>query len=141
MTMHNFSEETSDFTSLDESFSDRRKDSPLPVLLEMVKQVHAGQKSLEAKLTSHMVVETNDLAVAIAKLMKDAFPEGDPDGHRRHHELVIQREEERAKFWQEMRIAGAKWMGIGVLGLLVMLVWTGLLTKVLLFLSAPGGKP
>jgi hypothetical protein len=118
----------------------------MPVLLELVKQIHESQKALEAKVTTHMTDETNALAIAITKLMKDAFPEGDPDGHRRHHELVIQREEEKAKFWQEMRIAAGKWAGIGVLGFLAMLVWTGAHTKLLIFLAGatppgPGGKP
>ena len=140
MTIHNHhADESSDFTPLAKTFKDRRQDSPMPVLLELVKQVHESQKTLEAKVTNHMTNETAELASAITKLMKDAFPEGDPDGHRRHHELVIQREEERAKFWQEMRIAGGKWAGLGVLGLLATLVWTGLHTKLLIILG--GGKP
>lgn len=96
----------------------------MPVLLELVKQVHASQKALDLKLTHHMTDETEELAQAIAKLMREAFPEGDPDGHRRHHELVIQREEERAQFWHEMRVAAAKWAGLGVLGFLVAAAWT-----------------
>lgn len=141
MTMHNFGEDPSDFTPLVSSFHDRRKDSPMPVLLELVKQVHASQKALDKRLAHHMNMETGELAEAIAKLMKDAFPEGDPDGHRRHHELVIQREEERAQFWREMRVAAGKWAGLGLLGLLLTLLWTGALTKFLLLLSTPGAKP
>ena len=47
MTMHNHYEETSGFTPLANEFNDRRKDSPMPVLLELVKQVHASQKKLD----------------------------------------------------------------------------------------------
>jgi hypothetical protein len=114
---------SSDFTPLAEAFSDRRKDSPMPVLLELVKQVHDSQKALDVKLTAHMMNETGELAEAITKLMSEAFPAGDPDGHRRHHELVIQQAEERAKFWQEMRVAAAKWAGLAVLSFLVIAAW------------------
>ena len=121
--MHNFSDDTSDFTPLADSFNDRRKDSPMPVILELVKQIHTSQKKLDEKLTRHMTDETDELAQAITKLMKEAFPEGDPDGHRRHHELVIQQAEEKAKFWAEMRVAGAKWAGLGILSFLVAAAW------------------
>jgi hypothetical protein len=95
----------------------------MPVLLELVKQIHVSQKALDDKLTQHMTMETTELAESIAGLMASAFPEGDPTGHRLHHELVIKQAEEKAKFWQEMRIAGAKWAGLGVLGFLVLSAW------------------
>ena len=131
MTMHNFHEDTaSGFTPLVAQFNDRRKDSPMPVLLELVKKVHESQKELDRKLTKHMTEETDELAKAITKLMAEAFPEGDPGGHRRHHELVIQQAEERAKFWHEMRLAAAKWAGIGLLGFLATAVWVAFKAKV-----------
>jgi len=125
MTMHNFHQEEggSGFTPLVSQFNDRRKDSPMPVLLALVQKVHESQKELDRKLTKHMTEETDELAKAITKLMAEAFPEGDPDGHRRHHELVIQQAEERAKFWHEMRLAVAKWAGLGVLSFLVVAAW------------------
>ena len=113
----------SDFASLTAEFVDRRRDSPMPVILELVTQIHKSQKALDEKLTQHMTNETTELAEAITRLMSDAFPEGDPEGHRHHHELVIKQAEERAKFWQEMRIAGAKWAGLGVLSFLVLSAW------------------
>ena len=127
MTMHQFHDDTSDFSPLAAEFNDRRKDSPMPVLLELVKQVHASQKDLEKKLTRHMTDETDELAAAIARLMADAFPESDPSGHRLHHELVIKQAEEKAKFWAEMRMAAAKWAGLGLLGFLATAIWTQLL--------------
>ena len=99
----------------------------MPVLLALVQKVHESQQELDAKLTRHMTDETDELAQAITKLMKEAFPEGDPDGHRRHHELVILREEEKAKFWHEMRIAAAKWAGLGLLTFIAGAAWTKLL--------------
>jgi len=127
MTMHQFGEDDSDFAPLADSFNDRRKDSPMPVLLELVRQVHESQKNLDKRLTRHMTDETNELALAVSKLMREAFPEGDPEGHRRHHELVIKQAEEKAKFWQEMRVAGAKWLGLGVLTFLAGAAWTAFL--------------
>ena len=124
MTMHNFGDDTSDFTPLADSFNDRRKDSPMPVILELVKQIHTSQKKLDEKLTRHMTDETDELAQAIARLMADAFPESDPSGHRLHHELVIRQAEEKAKFWAEMRVAAAKWLGLGVLTFLAGAAWT-----------------
>jgi hypothetical protein len=121
--MHNF-DEGSDFTPLAKSFVERRKDSPMHVLLQLVTQTHESQKSLEAKLTRHMTDETSELAEEISKLIGQAFPEGDPDGHRRHHELVILQAEARVKFWQEMRVAAAKWLGLGVLTFLAGSAWT-----------------
>ena len=99
----------------------------MPVLLALVKQVHASQKDLEQKLTRHMTDETDELAAAIARLMADAFPESDPSGHRLHHELVIKQAEEKAKFWAEMRIAAGKWLGLGVLTFLTGAAWTAFL--------------
>jgi hypothetical protein len=114
---------TSDFATLTSEFNDRRKESPMPVILELVKQIHESQKSLDRKLTDHMTNETTELAEAIVRIQAEAFPMGDPVGHRHHHEMVIKQAEERAKFWQEMRIAAAKWAGLGVLGFLVLSAW------------------
>jgi hypothetical protein len=122
-------EDDSDFSVLTAEFSDRRRDSPMPVILELVTQIHKSQKALDDKLTHHMVNETQELAEAIAILMKSAFPEGDPDGHRRHHELVIKQAEEKAKFWHEMRVAAAKWAGLGLLAFLASAIFVAIKTK------------
>jgi hypothetical protein len=131
MTMHNFNEDNSGFTPLIESFTDCRKDSHMPVILELVKQIHTSQKEMDKKLTRHMTDETDELAKAIARLMADAFPESDPSGHRLHHEMVIKQAEEKAKFWQEMRVAAAKWLGLGVLSFLAGAVWVAIKAKVI----------
>ncbi|CAB4240804.1 hypothetical protein UFOVP228_89 [uncultured Caudovirales phage] len=123
--MHNFHEEpVSDFTPLAQKFNDRRKDSPMPVLLALVTKVHESQKELDRKLTRHMTDETDELAKAITQLMKEAFPDGDPLGHRADHEVRIEKEKEKVAFWKEMRLAAAKWAGLGLLGFLVAAAWT-----------------
>ena len=119
----------SDFAILSGEFSDRRRDSPMPVILELLRRVHESQKDLDARLTVHMSEETDELAQAVAKLMAEAFPESDPSGHKLHHELVIKQAEEKAKFWQEMRIAAAKWAGLGLLAFLASAVFVAIKTK------------
>lgn len=104
---------------------ERRRSSP--ELIELIRTVHDNQLALSAKLDKHMKEETSELADAIARLMKEAFPEGDPDGHRRHHELVIKQAEEKAEFWQKMRYELSKWGLIGFLGWVVVQLWNGVL--------------
>ena len=118
---------SSDFATLEPVLRDRRKDNPLSAMLLLIKQIHESQVSLDQKLTHHITEETDELARAIAKLLAEAFPDGDSDGHRRHHELVMAREEERMVFWKEMRVAAAKWLGLGVLTFLAGAAWTQLL--------------
>lgn len=104
---------------------DRRP--PSAELLELVRQVHNNQLAMDAKLTKHMEEETTELAEAIATLMREAFPEGDPDGHRRHHELVIKEAEEKAEFWKKMRVALAQYGLLGFTGWALYVLWTAFL--------------
>jgi hypothetical protein len=106
---------------------DRRKDNPMPALLALVTQVHETQLEMDRKLTTHMTNETQELARAMTELMSKAFPAGDPEGHRHHHELVIKQAEEKARFWHEMRVAAAKWAGLGVLSFLALAAWQAFL--------------
>jgi hypothetical protein len=108
-----------------EQLAERRP--PSAELLELVKQVHDNQLAMDAKLTKHMTEETVELAEAIASLMKDAFPEGDPGGHRRHHELVIKAAEEKAEFWQKMRIALSQYGLLGFAGWAFWVLWAAFL--------------
>lgn len=119
--MHQVSD--SDFAALDGA-KDRRKDDA--VILH-IKQLQATTKELSAKMAYHHAVFREEVEKSVERVYVSAFPDGDPDGHRRHHELVIKREEERVKFWQEMRVAAAKWAGLGLLGFAVTAIWTQLL--------------
>lgn len=98
-----------------------------PIVLRLITQIHESQVELDRKLSAHMTNETQELAEAITKLMADAFPEGDPGGHRRHHELVMQQAEEKAEFWRSMRKEVGKWGLLGVLGFLVAAAWRSFL--------------
>lgn len=117
--------EQQDAAALQFPIIERRRSSP--ELIELIRTVHDNQLALSAKLDKHMKEETSELADAIARLMKEAFPEGDPDGHRRHHELVIKQAEEKAEFWQKMRLELAKWGLLGFLGWALLQLWQSFL--------------
>lgn len=108
---------------------ERRTETVL--LLGMVKDVHDDVKNLhttiialDTRLTKHMNEETLELAQEISKLMASAFPEGDPLGHRKHHEAVIAKAEARATFWRKMVEEITKYGLIGLMGWLVMSLWS-----------------
>ena len=111
-------------------FHDRRRESPMPVLLEMVKQIRESQVTLEKQMADHMKQETDALTTAVKKILEDSFPDGDPAGHKKFHEASIAKAEAEAKFWQEMRVAAAKWAGLGVLGFIATAVWIAIKAEV-----------
>lgn len=110
----------------EKEFIDRRALAPAELVV-LVEEIHASQKSLDARLTQHMTAETHELAEAITSLMKEAFPDGDPDGHRRRHELELEELKEKAEFWKKMRLALAQWGLIGFVGWLFLTGWNAFL--------------
>lgn len=106
---------------------ERRRTDSIEALLILVQQIHEKQTQIENKIEKHMVDETGELAEAIAKLMKSAFPEGDTDGHRRAHELAIKQAEARAEFWATMQKEIAKWGLIGFLAWATYYLWKAVL--------------
>lgn len=100
---------------------DRRR--PSAELLMLVQEVQGSQIEMSRKLDE---VPTN-IASALAVLMKNAFPEGDPDGHRKHHEAIIKAAEEKAEFWKKMRLAISQWGLLGFLGWAAYSLWLALL--------------
>jgi len=126
MTTHNEPTEPQDH------LPERRTETTL--LLAMVKNVHDDVKimhtnlqALDERLTKHMTEETTELAQEITKLMAAAFPEGDPTGHRKHHEAVIAKAEARAAFWRKMLEEITKYGLIGLLGWLALTAWSAFL--------------
>lgn len=77
------------------------------VVLEIVQRMEGKIDTFHHDLHKHISEETSDIAKEVANIMSAAFPEGDPDGHRKHHELVIAREEARAAFWQKKLTLGS----------------------------------
>jgi hypothetical protein len=114
-----------------ESMPERRAETS--VLLALVQTVHDDIKGLHAniteldqRLTKHMTEETTDLAKEISKLMADAFPEGDPTGHRKLHEADIAKAKAKAAFWQKMFYELSKYGLMGFIGWLAIAGWSAL---------------
>lgn len=97
------------------------------LMMTMVKQIHDRLIALDGKLSAHMTDETKELAEAMSQMMASAFPGGDPDGHRRHHELVIKQAEAKTAFWEKMRFELVRWGLIGFLGWAAYALWQSFL--------------
>ena len=104
---------------------ERRKDASF-AMIELLTSVKTSVETLNKKFDEHVITQRDEMT----KLVAAAFPGEDPDGHRRHHEAVIKQAEDKAKFWQEMRIAAAKWAGLGILGFAAAAVWHEFLTRI-----------
>lgn len=100
--------------------SNRRDDS---ALINLVTEMHKDVKDLDKKLIDHMTNETHELASEVAKLLLNAFPEGDPVAHKKRHELELKRMEDRAAFWEKMRFELTRWGLIGFLGWAAWALW------------------
>jgi len=95
----------------DSKFIERRKE-PASALVMMVEQIHGNVAALRTELNE-----------GLASIRTEAFPEGDADGHRRHHEAVIKAAEDKAKFWETMRTELSKYGLIGFAGWAVYALW------------------
>ena len=107
-------------------FSVKRRQAD-QALLVLVKEILANQHKMDAKLEQHMSDEMRDIAAEVAKLIAAAFPAGDPDGHRKHHEIVIKQAEKRAAFWAKMLEELTKWGLVGFAGWAVYALWEAFL--------------
>lgn len=58
-----------------------------------------------------------------------AFPGGDWDAHRRYHEAIIRKMEDRAQFYRDLRTELAKKGAWAVLGMLAIAVWAYVKSK------------
>lgn len=72
-------------------------------LIGLVNQVLSGMSDLAQKLTDNNEDLKAEIKSSVGDLKAAAFPEGDPDGHRKHHEADIKAAEEKAEFWKKMR--------------------------------------
>lgn len=63
--------------------------------------------------------------------LRNGFPGGDPDSHRRYHESVIEWRELRNKMIREALVHAAKIGGIGAIGWVVYALWTALKMEVI----------
>ena len=94
--------------------NDIRKD------VDVVHQVQRELGQVSESLKQH-VSKDNELYL-------NAFPDGDPDAHRRTHEAAIQLAEERAEFWRKMRIKAGEmtlWAFLICLATVAVYYWNG----------------
>lgn len=110
-------------------FEERRKSESDSILLH-IKELKATVRSLDAKMNYHHGVFREEVEKSVVGVFERSFPDGDPEGHRAHHEAMIKKAEAQAEFWDEMRLAAAKWAGLGVLGFLATAVWIAIKTEV-----------
>lgn len=101
---------------------ERRRSSDDTLLL-LVQQVHDNQIAMDTRLTKHIDAVPEELAKAMAKMMADSFPQGDPTGHRRYHESSIRQAEAKAEFWSKMRVELAKYGLLGFAGWAFYALW------------------
>ena len=111
---------------------ERRADSIAIVTLvqlvhDDVKLLRGELTAVDSKLDAHMTDETLTLAEEIVKLMGRAFPDGDPDGHKRAHEAMIKKAEDSAAFWKQMRTKLSEWGLVGFCGWLLYAAWDAVL--------------
>ena len=87
---------------------------------------------IRPKRDAHEDGDVERLAIAIAKALQQARSVSDSE-HFDHHAWItkrIAREEERIKFWTQMREHAAKWGIISVLSGLFYAMWLGIVQMV-----------
>lgn len=97
---------------------ERRRDEPQAVL-EMMAALSTQIGQLNASIHQHR----KEQQVELEAVMIRAFPDGDPEGHRRHHEAVIRAAEARAEFWAKMRFELFRWGLLGFMGWALLTMW------------------
>jgi hypothetical protein len=120
----------SDFARLDFDITqnpDRRKtnDDIMNLIVQMfveLRLMRTEYKDLRIELSNHIKDEM--------MILTHAFPDGDPDGHRRAHEAWVLKAESQAKVWEDLKLSVIKWGVIGFLGFLAVAGWK-------LFLQGP----
>lgn len=109
-------------------FVERRSRTEDAILLH-IQELKAGQIDLNKKMTYHHEIFRKEVETAVERVFDRSFPDGDPEGHRKIHESWIAEAASRASFWEEMRLAGAKWLGLGALGFLASAIWIAFKTE------------
>lgn len=98
-----------------EGFIERRKEANAAVI-KLIEQVQTSVDELRDLVNGHISGLEDQRKAIIADLLREAFPEGDHEAHRRYHESLIRAAEDRAAFWKKMRDELAKWGLIGFTG-------------------------
>ncbi|WP_321902114.1 hypothetical protein [Paraburkholderia tropica] len=108
--------------------------------MEGQKQIVEALDGLREDLAQRHSENVTSLGVTEKKLdevirrvddLHKAFPGGDPDGHRRYHESLIERAEARTKFYNDLRSELAKKGLWALLVLIGLALWQYLKSKVI----------
>lgn len=104
---------------------EERRNSNNSVLYELVSELSrkvdnlfAEHRAVRTIIEDHMKGEDH-----LLKEFKNAFPDGDPQGHRAYHDAVIKELERKARFRDaviEKSLAGLVWMGLVGIGTAVL---------------------
>lgn len=113
--------------------------SPVPdILMQLLQTIHddlqelkSEQKEIKQTIADHIETEQKEWADLMRETLGCAFPNCDPEGHRRYHEDTISAMEARSKFWKQMLFEVTKYGLFGVLGWLAYTLWAA-------FLHGPG---
>ena len=109
----------------------RRSSDALLVLVQQVhdniEQVRKDVKGFDKRLDEARITEARALAEAVSDLMTNAFPEGDPSGHKRAHEEQMQAISDKAEFWRKMRFELSRAGLVGFLVWATVQLWHGVL--------------
>lgn len=115
--MHQDVKTDSDFMRMDFDVTERRKTDE--EIVSLVRDLFVEVRQMRKELKDHISDE--------AIVLKHAFPQEDPDGHRRAHEAWILKAEKQAKFWEllynTLRIGGI----VSVIGFLLAAGWVAFL--------------
>lgn len=108
-------------------FADRRKPPESEILIGMVERLMERMDRYDERLTEHMENEVVEMQAMLDNALNNAFPEGDADGHKRHHEALIKRAEASAEFWAKMKLEITKYGLFGFLGWAGYYLWQAFL--------------
>jgi hypothetical protein len=97
--------------------------SGFAALMEMVIETNANVSHLRQEISDGALAQK----LAIESVLADAFPEGDPVGHRKAHEAAIKSAEDKAIFWKTMLTKLTEWGLIGFAGWAVYSLWAAFL--------------
>ena len=82
-------------------------------MLELIRTIQQDVTEMRLELNNHIQTEPKEWATVLSALMNKSFPNGDPDGHRRDHEIRMKLAEQKAEFWAKMAYEIKKWGLIG----------------------------
>ncbi len=91
------------------------------LILRTLRETHSDTEHKIAAMLSTQQQLQADMAA-----MRQGFPDGDPDSHRRYHESIIEWRELRNRMVREALVKAAQAGAVGALGWVAYAVWMAL---------------